>query len=113
MTSWECPNYEHMPASVHDTQLYQPTTVAGGYESDSSWDLNPDGGTDDDSIDMPESEVESEDDDAPVVVRRKPKASGGSTGRDCAASMGRDSPILFADVGRRFTGVLKAAHMPM
>jgi rubredoxin len=103
MTSWECSNCGHLPTSVYDTQLYLPSApVAGGYETDSSWDLNPDSDTE------TETEIinESEDEGAAVVVRRKPKSTpeklfhGGTQ-------------ITFVDICHRFTTTLKAAHMPM
>lgn len=119
MTSWNCPNCEHTPASVCDTQLYLPSasTIGGGYETDSSWDLNPDADSD---TEVAETEVEvieeSEDagtpripiSDCAVVVRRKPKAN-----REDSAIVSGGSQMSFADVGRRFAATIGAAHMPM
>lgn len=108
MTSWECPNCAHGPANVRDTQLYLPKNIiAGGYESDSSWDLNPDSETDTkDDFDMtPESD---DDTSAPVVVRRKPKVNS----KDATVISG-GSQMSFVDVGRQFATILKSAHMPM
>lgn len=106
MTSlWECPNCEHTPASVRDTQIYLPSkSITGGYETDSSWDLNPDSDVET-TVDVIEDESE-DDTSATVVVRRKPKAN-----LDGPVSGG--SQMSFADVGRRFTATLKSAHMPM
>lgn len=102
MTSWECPNCEHTPANVRDTQLYLPTMVTAGYESDSSWELNPDSNSESEDESLKENESE---DDAPVVIRRKPKVNAEYTSGG--------SLMSFTDVGRRFATALKAAHLPM
>lgn len=102
-----CPNCElNVPTHVYDTQLYQrAVTISGGYESDSTLDLGfDDDRSDDNTSDL---EVESEDDmAAPLVVLRQPKV-------DKSAATGGTSGMTFSEVSRRFTVVMRAAHMSM
>lgn len=111
-SSWTCPNCDpKVPTYVHDTQIYQTMAdrVGGGYESDGTWDLNPD--TDDDAEQNIPSGVESEsesEEEAAIVVRRKPKAAAVGAG-EVRAAVG----LSFSDVSRKFAAIIKSAHIPM
>lgn len=109
MTSpYDCPSCTERPYTC-DTQIYLTETLAsGGYETDSSWELNHDESDDELSESMETNVKDSEsDDDTPVVVR-KPKIAATSK-----SPAGGAATITFSDVSRKFTNVLKAAHMPM
>ena len=107
---YECPNCEQpIHTYIHDTQLYQKSNpIAGGYESDSSWDLNPD---DESSNESPKnnSEPNSESEDDGPIIRRKQKTIAG----DSNSAADRGSTMSFTEVSSKFTSLIKAARMPI